>query len=53
MCIVCLTHLFPIHPFSTPLKTSESLAVFKCFQGGKGALGTNELKGCSGKYSPI
>ena len=23
-----LTHLFPVHPFSTPLKTSENLKVF-------------------------
>ena len=39
-----LTHLFPMHPFSTPLKTLENLKVFCCFQGvEKGALETNGL----------
>ena len=34
-----LTHLFPVHPFSTPLKT-ENLMVFWCFQGvAKGCIG--------------
>ena len=28
-----LTHLFTMHPFSTPLKTSENRKVFGCFQG--------------------
>ena len=28
-----LTHLFRMHPFSTPLKTSENLTIFWCFQG--------------------
>ena len=38
---VKLTHSFPMHPFSPPLKTSENLKVFRCFQGGE--------KGCIGK----
>ena len=34
------THLFPMHPFSTSLKTSENLTVFWCFQGAeKGCIG--------------
>ena len=43
------THSFPIHPFSTPLKTSENLTVFWCFlmfSGGrerKDAMGANGL----------
>ena len=28
-----LTHLFPMHPSSAHLKTSENLTVFRCFQG--------------------
>ena len=28
-----LIHLFPMHPFSSPLKISENLTVFWCFQG--------------------
>ena len=35
-----LTHLSPIHPFSTPLETSENRKVFWCFQGVE--------KGCTG-----
>ena len=34
-----LTHLFPMRPFSTPLKTSENRKV----KGWKGSLGTNRL----------
>ena len=37
-----LTHLFPTHPFFTPLKTSENRKVFRGQR--KGALGTNGLK---------
>ena len=41
---VKLTHSFPMHPFSPPLKTSENLKVFRCFQGErKGALERNGL----------
>ena len=28
-----LTHSFPMHPFSTPLKSSENLTVFWGFEG--------------------
>ena len=30
--VFSLTHLLPMHPFSTPLKTSENFKVFRCFQ---------------------
>ena len=40
------THSFPIHPFSTPLKTSENLTVFRCFQGvEKGCIGNEWVNG--------
>ena len=29
----CLIHSFPMHPLSTPLKTSENRKVFWCLQG--------------------
>ena len=35
-----VTHLFPMHPFSIPLKTSETRKAFWCFQGVE--------KGCAG-----
>ena len=42
---VNLTHSFPMHPFSTLMKTSENRKVFRCFQGvEKGTLGINGLK---------
>ena len=31
ICSQLLTHSFPMHPFSTPLKTSENRKVFWCF----------------------
>ena len=30
-----ITHLFPMPPFSTPMKTLENCNVFWCFQGGR------------------
>ena len=39
-----LTHLFPMHPFSTPWKHQETLRFSGVFRGQKkGALGTNGL----------
>ena len=40
-----LTHLFTMHPFSTPLKTSENRQVFWCFHGiEKGCIGNRLVK---------
>ena len=33
--MVILTHLLPMHPFSTPRKNQKNLTVFWCFQGGR------------------
>ena len=41
-----LTHSFQMHPFSTPLKTSENRKIFYCFLGvEKGCIGNKWVKG--------
>ena len=48
---VILTHSFPMHPFSTPLITSENRWVFWCFQGvEKGCTGNEWVKTKRGRY---
>ena len=45
LCLDILNHSFPMQPFSTPLKTSENLRVFWCFQGvEKGCIGNDWVK---------
>ena len=49
-----LTHFFPMHPFSTPLKTSENHKVFWCFQGvEKGCIGNEWVKNGSWVFSNV